>query len=95
MSYRPEDHTFGGSQVIAAWIVCLCIIGLALGVTAGHAANLAGMAASQAHAAILDPCPSAGIRVPQFAACSTAASLRSPSVQASRGTPSSLPHDCS
>lgn len=94
MSYRPEDYAFGGRQVTAAWIVCLCIIGLALGLTAGHAANLAGVTADQARAAAIASSPLTGIRVPQFAACSNTMNPLIPVVTVSRTMPPSLTHDC-
>jgi hypothetical protein len=71
MDYDPRDYMPSGRQVLAAWVVCGVIVGVALGFTARHpvvpdaAAGPAATAAAQTSA----PCPTANRRIPTFTVC--------------------------
>jgi hypothetical protein len=70
MSYDPQDHIPSARQIIAAWVVCLGIAGLALGMTAGRQEFVPEAAADPVHVAgAPDPCPMAGVRIPTLAVC--------------------------
>jgi hypothetical protein len=70
MSYNPDDHTMTARQVLAGWIVCLGIIGLALAVTGGRQAIPVANADDPQYAgAAAKCCPLSGVRLPYFAAC--------------------------
>jgi hypothetical protein len=72
MSYNPNDHTMTARQVLAGWIVCLGIIGLALAVTSGRQAIPVANADDPQYAgAAAERCPLSGVRLPSFAACAT------------------------
>lgn len=65
MDYDPRDHTPMAMQVLAAWVVCLGIIGLTFGLT-GVRHHLAATAAVAQPA---DPPAMNGMRIPRFALC--------------------------
>ena len=71
MSYHPQDHDPTARQVAAAWVVCLGIVGLALGMTAAHQ----GIATADPElvAGALDRCSTIRARIPRFAQCRTVA----------------------
>jgi hypothetical protein len=70
MSYDPKDHTITGKQAAAAWVICLGIIGLALGVTAKHGpAPEAEAAHAPQMAAATYPPPLSGVHIPRYAQC--------------------------
>jgi hypothetical protein len=72
MDYNPRDHIPTARQIVAAWVVCGVITGLALGMTARHPVVPAAAASSAATAAAvqtLAPCPTANLRLPTFAVC--------------------------
>jgi len=70
MSYNPNDHSVTARQVLAGWIVCVGIIGLALFVTGGRQPISIANADDPPHAvAALEHCPLSGVRLPSFAAC--------------------------
>jgi hypothetical protein len=51
MSYDPFEHRPSPREIVAAWIICLGIAGLGVGLTAGHEAPAAApqpMPAAQA-----------------------------------------------
>jgi hypothetical protein len=73
MSYNPNDHTMTARQVLAGWIVCLGIIGLALAVTGGRQAiSVANADDAQYAGTAAARCPLSGVRLPSFAACAAA-----------------------
>ena len=70
MSYDPKDHAITGKQAAAAWVICLGIVGLALGVTARHGPAPAVAAASTPQiAAATAPSPLTGVHIPRYAQC--------------------------
>jgi hypothetical protein len=69
MDYNPRDHIPTARQIIAAWVVCGVITGLALGMTARHSVVPAAAASPDATAQTSAPCPTANLRIPTFAVC--------------------------
>jgi hypothetical protein len=70
MSYNPNDHTVTARQILAGWVVCLGIIGLALALTGGRQAISVANADDPPYArAAAERCPLSGVRLPSFAAC--------------------------
>ena len=57
MSYDPDEYVVAGRQVAAGWVVCLVIIGVALGLTTKH--ELVGHD------------PLSGAHIPRFVYCCT------------------------
>jgi hypothetical protein len=90
MDYEPHDHRSTGKEVVVAWVVCLGIAGLGLGMTAqGRAVATAAVAPTVVSAP--EPCAMTGARIPTFALCRTdQASSRTASATANRG-PAPLP----
>jgi len=88
MSYDPNDHAITARQILAGWIVCLGIVGLAVAVTAERH-PLSATSAIDPHrtAAATERCSMNGIRLPSFAAC---AAGRDRTVNIARG-PMSVP----
>jgi hypothetical protein len=70
MNYDPRDHTPMARQVLAAWVVCLGIIGLTAGLTAVRhhlttAVAIDPIAAAQAAGSSAMN----GVRIPRFTLC--------------------------
>jgi hypothetical protein len=70
MDYDPRDRNPTTGQVLAAWAVCLGIIGLAAGSTAGrHDVTTAAAVDPIAAAASAELPALIGARIPRFALC--------------------------
>jgi len=92
MGYDPRDHIPTARQVLAAWVVCLAIIGLAAVSTAAH--DLTGAAADPIAAAASAGRPAMnGVRTPQFALCRPDPPRRSAAAAQRLAGPISLPID--
>jgi hypothetical protein len=66
MSYDPIEHRPSARQIVAAWLICLGIAGLALAFTAGREAPAAAESEQPVAARAGDPgwYPMAGVRIP-------------------------------
>jgi hypothetical protein len=92
MGYDPRDHIPTARQVLAAWVVCLSIIGLAVVSTAGH--DLTGAAADPIAAAASAGRPAMnGVQAPQFALCRPDLPRHSAAAAQRLAGPISLPID--
>jgi hypothetical protein len=89
MDYDPRDHTPMARQVLAAWVVCLGIIGLTVGLT-GVRHHLAAAAAVAQPA---DPRAMNGVRTPRFTLCRPDPTRRSVAMARPHQGPMSLPID--
>jgi hypothetical protein len=70
MSYDPQNHTPSTKQVVAAWTICLCIVGLVLGLTIGCRDVVPNAVAGPMNGRVTaNPGPLAGVRIPEFAIC--------------------------
>ena len=94
MDYDPRDHMPTARQVLAAWVVCLGIVGLTVGLAAKRH-DLATAAAAEPIAAAppADPSVMDGVRIPRFALCCTDPARRSVAVAQRPQRPMSLPID--
>jgi hypothetical protein len=69
MDYDPNDQRITLRQVLAGWILCFAMIGLAFAATGRHPAMLSANASDPPHAVTAACCPVAGARLPDFASC--------------------------
>jgi hypothetical protein len=70
MSYDPQDHTPSPKQVVAAWAICLAIVGSALGLTVLHHNIVPDAVADPTKADMTaNSAPLAGVHIPEFAIC--------------------------
>jgi hypothetical protein len=90
MSYDPQDHTPSTKQVVAAWVICLGIIGLALATTSGRHEVVPAAIADATNAAVTaDPAPLAGVHIPEFAICKAEPAQRSSALESQKRGPMS------
>ena len=93
MSYDPRDRIPSARQVVAAWVICLGIAGLALGMTVGRRDTATAAAADRTHVAkAAAPYPMTSLRIPRFVVCRADPPPPAPSASAKRG-PVSVPID--
>ena len=66
ISYDPFEHRPSAREIVAGWLICLGIAGLALAFTAGREAPAAAASAQPVAARAGDPgrYPMAGVRIP-------------------------------
>jgi hypothetical protein len=66
MSYDPFEHRPSAGQIVAAWLICLGIAGLALAFTAEREAPAAAVSGQPVAVRAGDPgrYPMAGVRIP-------------------------------
>jgi hypothetical protein len=70
MSYDPQDHAPSPKQVVAAWAICLAILGSALGLTILHHDVVPDAAADPAKTKVTaKPARLAGVHIPEFGIC--------------------------
>lgn len=69
MSYDPRDQRVAVKEVLAGWILCLAMIGLAFASTGHHHPMPAVNAGDTRHAVIAACCSINGARLPHFAPC--------------------------
>ena len=70
MAYDPKEHAIAGRQVAAGWIVCLVVVGLALGLTAKREpVSQAALAATRPITTASTPDPLSGAHIPRFIQC--------------------------
>jgi hypothetical protein len=95
MDYDPRDHMPTARQVLAAWVLCLGMIGLAVGLTAMRhdLTSTAAAADPIAVAPLADPSAMDGLRIPRFALCPPDPTRRSVAVAQRRQGSMSLPID--
>lgn len=93
MDYDPRDHMPTARQVLAAWAVCLSIVGLTVGLAAMRRDFTATAAADPIAAAAAPAAPSVmdGLRNPRFAVCCPDPARRSVAVAQRPQGPMSLP----
>jgi hypothetical protein len=87
MDYNPDDHRVTFRQVLAGWILCLSMVGLAFAAMGQHDAIPSANADNPAHAATAACCPLSGVRLPHFDPCGAE---QRETVRTARG-PMSLP----
>jgi hypothetical protein len=90
MSYDPKDHAITGKQAAAAWVICLGIAGLALGMATrqGPPSEAAAAATPQVAAVVAEP-PLSGVHIPRYAQCCSKEGHRPVSLAEAR--PGTLP----
>jgi hypothetical protein len=94
MSYDPQDHAPSPKQVFAAWVICLGIVSLALGLTIGRHDIAAVAVADPTHATLpVDTRPSAGVHIPEFAICRAEPDRRSSTLMRQQRGPMSAPEN--
>src|SRR5436309_8999358 len=94
MSYHPEDHAPTARQVAAAWVVCLGVVALALGMTAAHQGiSTASAVDLDRVAGALDHCSTSRVRIPRFAQCGTVAADASSGLAPAKRAAITLPID--
>jgi hypothetical protein len=94
MDYDPRDHMPTARQVLAAWVVCLGIIGLIVGLTAMRRDFTAAAAADPIAATPpADPPVMDGVRIPRFAVCCPDPARRSVAAAQQPQGPMSRPID--
>jgi hypothetical protein len=92
MSYDPHDHRPSTKHVAAAWIICLGIVGLALGLTTGHRDVVPDAVADPMHATATEDLHSlAGVHIPEFAVCRTDEAQSSSAIAPRNRGPMSAP----
>ena len=71
MNYDPNEHAITGRQVTAGWVICLLVIGLALGATASRQSFSADPSpdARQLAAATAARAPLGSARISRFVQC--------------------------
>jgi hypothetical protein len=94
MDYDPRDHRLTARQVLAAWAVCLGIIGLTVGLGVVQRGFTVRAAADPIAAAPpADPPVMEGVRIPRFVQCCSDPARRSVAVAQLPQGPMSLPID--
>ena len=92
MDYDPRDHMPTPRQVLAAWMFCLGIVGLTVGLLAGRHDLTTTAAADPIAAAIpADPPVMDGVRIPRFALCCPDPPRRAVAMAQRQQGPRSLP----
>jgi hypothetical protein len=70
MNYNASDHAVTFREVLAGWVLCLAMIGVAFTATGKHApAPEARIDDPSYVAAATAPRPIRGVRIPRFALC--------------------------
>jgi hypothetical protein len=65
---NPQDHTPSMKQVVAAWAICLGVVGSALGLTIMHQDGVPDAVADSTNAGVTaNPRPLGGVHIPEFA----------------------------
>jgi hypothetical protein len=94
MDYDPRDHMPTARQILAAWVVCLGIVDLAVGLTVvRHFTSAAAAADPIAATRPADPSTMDGVRIPRFALCCLDPARRSVAAAQQPQGPMSLPID--
>ena len=91
MGYNPDDHRITFRQVLAGWIVCLALVGLAVAATRHHHGIPRANAGDSPYAASAAYSPGV-VRLPYFAAC---AAERRDAARTARGPMSMPSNSCS
>ena len=68
MNYDPEERKVNVRQILAGWILCVAMIGVAYAAT-GHRHAIPAAPAGPAHVTAVMHRPSDGARLPHFAWC--------------------------
>jgi hypothetical protein len=69
MSYNPDDQRITARQVLAGWILCFAMAGLAFAATGQHRATPSENAGDPPYNAVAACCPIAGARLLSFTPC--------------------------
>jgi hypothetical protein len=69
MSYNPDDQRVTTRQVLAGWILCFAMAGLAFTAIGQHSATPSAYAGDPPHTAVAACCPIAGARLLPFTPC--------------------------
>lgn len=70
MNYDSDEHSVAGRQVVAGWIVCLVIIGLALGLMGKHESAPEAVSTPTWQIATMGGHdPLSGAHIPRFVQC--------------------------
>jgi hypothetical protein len=94
MHYDPKDHIPSAKAVAAAWIICVGVAGLALGMTAAQRDFVRPAVATPASVAkVPKPDPLTGVRIPEPAMCRADPTYRTRLPQQQIQGPMSVPVD--